>query len=107
MRSQRVRAARRGRVFLYGLIPVLITAVLAIYRPAFFPRLDDTVYDTVMRSARTAPPGNHVVIVDIDERSLTTIGQWPWPRDVVGRLLDFFDIETKLVKRWEGGPAEE
>jgi 4-hydroxy-3-polyprenylbenzoate decarboxylase len=23
----------------------------------------------------------------------------------VGRLLDFFGIETKLVKRWEGGPA--
>ena len=87
MRSQRVRAARRGRVFLYGLIPVLITAVLAIYRPAFFPRLDDTVYDTVMRSARTAPPGNHVVILDIDERSLTTLGQWPWRRDAVGRLI--------------------
>jgi 4-hydroxy-3-polyprenylbenzoate decarboxylase len=25
----------------------------------------------------------------------------------VGRLLDFFDIETKLVKRWQGGPAED
>jgi 4-hydroxy-3-polyprenylbenzoate decarboxylase len=24
----------------------------------------------------------------------------------VGRLLDFFDIETKVVKRWKGGPAE-
>ncbi|MEA3025387.1 MAG: hypothetical protein QOF91_672, partial [Alphaproteobacteria bacterium] len=24
-----------------------------------------------------------------------------------GRLLDFFGIETKLVKRWEGGPAED
>jgi 4-hydroxy-3-polyprenylbenzoate decarboxylase len=24
----------------------------------------------------------------------------------VGRLLDLFGIETKLVKRWEGGPAE-
>jgi len=24
----------------------------------------------------------------------------------VGRLLDFFDVDTKLVKRWEGGPAE-
>ncbi len=87
MRSQRVRAARPGQVFLYGLAPVLITALLAIYRPAFFPRLDDTVYDTVMRSARTAPPGNHVVIVDIDERSLTTVGQWPWRRDAVGRLV--------------------
>ena len=25
----------------------------------------------------------------------------------VGRLLDLFGIETKLVKRWEGGPPEE
>jgi 4-hydroxy-3-polyprenylbenzoate decarboxylase len=25
----------------------------------------------------------------------------------VGRLLDLFDIETKTVKRWKGGPAEE
>ena len=25
----------------------------------------------------------------------------------VGRLLDLFGIETKPVKRWEGGPAEE
>ena len=28
-------------------------------------------------------------------------------REREGRLLDFFDIETKLVKRWEGGPTEE
>jgi 4-hydroxy-3-polyprenylbenzoate decarboxylase len=25
----------------------------------------------------------------------------------VGRLLDLFGIDTKLVKRWEGGPAED
>ncbi len=25
----------------------------------------------------------------------------------IGRMLDFFDIETKLVKRWQGGPAGE
>ncbi len=25
----------------------------------------------------------------------------------VGRLLDFFGIETKVVKRWQGGPSEE
>jgi flavin prenyltransferase len=25
----------------------------------------------------------------------------------VGRLLDLFGIETKLVKRWEGGPVED
>ena len=25
----------------------------------------------------------------------------------VGRLLDFFGVETKVVKRWQGGPSEE
>jgi 4-hydroxy-3-polyprenylbenzoate decarboxylase len=25
----------------------------------------------------------------------------------VGRLLDFFDIETKVVRRWQGGPPED
>jgi adenylate cyclase len=87
MKSVSIGARRRRQVFLCGLIPVLVTAVLAVYRPGFFPRLDDTVYDTVMRSGRTQPPGTHVVIVDIDERSLSAIGQWPWRRDVVGRLI--------------------
>jgi 4-hydroxy-3-polyprenylbenzoate decarboxylase len=25
----------------------------------------------------------------------------------VGRLLDLFDIDTSVVKRWQGGPEEE
>ena len=27
------------------------------------------------------------MIVDVDDRSLTTIGQWPWRRDVIGELI--------------------
>jgi len=81
-------ATRRGRiVFICGLLPVALTAILAVYRPAFFPRLDDSIYDVVMRSSIIQPPGKHVVIVDIDERSLMTLGQWPWRRDVIGRLI--------------------
>ena len=34
-----------------------------------------------------------VRIVDIDEKSLSTIGQWPWPRTVVGDLL--LDLTSK------------
>jgi adenylate cyclase len=29
-----------------------------------------------------------VVIVDVDERSLGSVGQWPWRRDVISRLID-------------------
>jgi adenylate cyclase len=36
---------------------------------------------------RPAPPSADIVIVDVDERSLATVGQWPWRRDIVGQLI--------------------
>jgi len=66
---------------------VFVAAVLAVYRPPFLARLDDSTYDMVLRSARTKAPAPNVVVVDVDERSLSSIGQWPWRRDVVGRLI--------------------
>lgn len=86
-RPARSGATRPRLVFLCGLIPVVITAALAISRPASLARLDDSVYDTVVRAADTKPPGDRVVIVDVDETSLSAVGQWPWPRDVMGRLI--------------------
>ncbi len=97
MRStSRNTTTRRRLVFVSGALPVLLAAVLAVYRPAFLTRLDDSVYDTLLRSIRTKPQGGRVVIVDVDERSLSTIGQWPWRRDVIGRLI------TRLQ---ESGPS--
>jgi CHASE2 domain-containing sensor protein len=72
---------------LSGIAPVLVTAVLALYRPAAFARLEDAAYDVVLRSAGTTAPHPGVVIVDIDERSLEAVGQWPWRRDVIGDLI--------------------
>jgi HD-GYP domain-containing protein (c-di-GMP phosphodiesterase class II) len=80
-------ARRRRLVFLCGVVPVLVTAVLGVFRPMSLVRLDESVYDTLLRSARTKGPGQNVAIVDVDDRSLSTIGQWPWRRDVVGRLI--------------------
>ena len=80
-------APRRRLVFLCGAVPVLAVAVLGIFRPAFLARLDDSVYDILLRSTRTKGPSQNVVIVDVDDRSLSTICQWPWRRDVVGRLI--------------------
>jgi CHASE2 domain-containing sensor protein len=80
-------APRRRFVFLCGLVPVLVVAALGVFRPAFLARLDDSVYDILLRSARTRGPGPNVAIIDVDERSLSTFGQWPWQRDVVGRLI--------------------
>jgi CHASE2 domain-containing sensor protein len=78
---------RRRLVFLSGVVPVFCAIVLALSRPAFFARLDDAAYDVVVRTASHQPPAGRVAIVDIDERSLAAVGQWPWRRDVIGRLI--------------------
>jgi HD-GYP domain-containing protein (c-di-GMP phosphodiesterase class II) len=89
--------SRRRFVFLCGLLPVLVIAVLAALRPASLARLDDAVYDVLLRSARTPGPGGTVAIVDVDEPSLSAFGQWPWRRDVVGRLIDRLRAEGASI----------
>jgi len=70
-----------------GVVPVLVVAVLGVFRPALLARLDDSIYDMLLRAAPTRRPVQSVAIVDVDDRSLSSVGQWPWRRDVVGRLI--------------------
>ncbi len=74
-------------VVLCGLVPTLVAALLSLYRPAFLRNWEYAAYDTILRATPTRAPGGRIVIVDIDDRSLTTIGQWPWRRDVIGQLI--------------------
>ena len=74
-------------MFLCGVGAVIVTVVLAVFPPAVLGRLENAAYDILLRSARTRPPAGRVVIVDVDERSLSAIGQWPWRRDLIGDLI--------------------
>lgn len=82
------QAKSRRLVFLGGVIPAFVAAVLALYRPTFLANLDDAVYDRILSWIPAKPPAGRVVIVDVDERSLLAIGQWPWRRDLIGRLIE-------------------
>lgn len=44
--------------------------------------------DIRMLSRGTRSPGAETVIVTIDEKSLGELGQWPWPRATMARLID-------------------
>ncbi len=74
-------------MFLCGVTAVIVTGVFAVFPPTLLERPDNAAYDILLRSARPRPPGGRVVIVDVDERSLSTIGQWPWRRDLIGGLI--------------------
>ena len=78
----------RRILLLCGLLPTLAAAVLSLTRPAALANLEYAVYDRLVRWTPTRQPSGKIVIVDIDEKSLTSIGQWPWRRDVISRLID-------------------
>ena len=86
--TPRLPLKHRRRIIGSALLPIFLIGVLALYRPAFLTRLDSAVYDVLLRAAPVNPPGERVVIVDVDERSLAAIGQWPWRRTIVGDLLN-------------------
>lgn len=57
------------------------------------------IYDQSIRLGREVSEEQRIVIVDIDEASLASIGPWPWPRsrlaDLLGKLVD--DYRAALV----------
>jgi adenylate cyclase len=73
--------------------PALASLVLAValvlrwYDPPVLGDMRALVFDQYQRvQPRTYQPAP-VKIIDIDNESLTRIGQWPWPRSVVAQLL--------------------
>ncbi len=61
-------------------------------RAATLLPLRNAVFDFYQRQIpRVAPEGHErpVVIVDIDEASLAEVGQWPWPRDDLAKMVEF------------------
>jgi adenylate cyclase len=85
-------AASRGPSALWLLAACLLLACvvagLHVLRPTLLARVDLAVYDLVLGATPLRAPSGRVVLVEVDERSLTEAGRWPWPRDRVASLLD-------------------
>src|SRR3546814_5265285 len=61
---------------------------LRIWDPAPVEVLRLKVFDLYQLADPRQPVAEPVVIVDIDEESLAAVGQWPWPRTEVARMVD-------------------
>ncbi|MFT5835916.1 MAG: adenylate cyclase [Sulfurimonas sp.] len=69
---------------------ILISFVLSsayLFLPTHFQSLDDRVRDFYFKFRGTEMASDAVVIIDIDERSIKELGQWPWERDKFARIL--------------------
>jgi adenylate cyclase len=69
-----------------GLLGLAIT--LQAVAPPVLTQLQLMVFDEYQSLKPRANTPLPVQVVDIDEKSLSQLGQWPWPRNEVARLVD-------------------
>lgn len=60
---------------------------------------DTLMRDKMLRVNAKNNPENRIVVIDIDENSLTEIGPWPWKRDILADLLETLiaDYEVRHI----------
>ncbi len=71
-------------------ISTVVTALfIAAYLGGFSPfkSLEYQAYDMGVK-ASTQPASDNIVILAIDDDSIDRIGRWPWPRSVIGNMID-------------------
>ena len=82
---------RRTDIFA-ALTSLAVVAVFAIGYGSglpFLKSLDEWLFDRYqVLSPRPFNPDGLVRIIDIDERSLHQLGQWPWPRSFVAEIVE-------------------
>ncbi len=73
------------------ILSCLIWYSLGEKKPAAFISIDSKISDAMFRLRGPLPTTGEVVIIDIDEKSLSDHGQWPWSRKIVAELVEIID----------------
>tara|TARA_R110001592_G_scaffold76062_2_gene229876 strand:- start:8578 stop:11133 length:2556 start_codon:yes stop_codon:yes gene_type:complete len=85
-----------------GLSLILLALVISLSSTFFAytgktEGLDWLIYDNAMSFSQLAA-SEDIVIIDIDDKSLSQLGRWPWPRRTHAELLDKLSLaQTKAV----------
>jgi adenylate cyclase len=93
-------------VFL-GLMGTVLTIILYVSNQPVISntlaRMDNMFYDQRFEFMLEPPPNSEhsIVIIDVDQKSLAQIGQWPWSRRLLGQLVEQLTNHGALVVGWD------
>jgi adenylate cyclase len=74
-----------------SLLSMGVAAALGVWRLEIVADLDLRAHDMLARQTPPPPFSPRIAVVDIDERSLADLGQWPWPRSIMAALVTALD----------------
>jgi len=74
-------------ILLFLFISLLLSSAY-LFLPDYFQSLDSRVRDFYFKFRGPQKASDDIVIVDIDEKSIKELGQWPWGRDKFAQILN-------------------
>ncbi len=81
-----------------ALTAVFLLHVADVVHIPILTSLENQAYDSRLIITLPEQVDRQVVIIDIDEKSLDEIGQWPWNRNVLAKindaLFDYYQIKV-------------
>ena len=87
--------------FFIGSLLVIGASYIYMKEPDLIEPIQNWTFDTYQRTYPRIPNPQKMiaraVIIDIDEPSLETYGQWPWPRTVMAKLVENLRAYQVLV----------
>jgi len=81
------------------IVIILILLILCAFYTEWTPTqsLEYKIYD-VVSNLKDRVSNSPIVIVGIDDESITNIGQWPWPRQYMAHIIDLLHrYEAKVI----------
>lgn len=91
---------KRFFFYLITLISISIFVTLQLYDPALVrEEIESKTFDMRLgiRGIVRKSPQNDIVIVSVDEKSISEVGRWPWRRDVMASLVNRISGERPRV----------
>ena len=88
-----------GKPRLIAILLLVALMALRVWDPGPLETVRLKTFDFYQQlKPRPIPADSKVVIVDLDEKSLKEVGQWPWPRSTIRDLtLKLFQLGVRVV----------
>jgi len=82
-----------------GAVITIVFMILSYIGLPFFEKMERRIYDKGIKYARADILGDDgIILIDIDDKSLTDLGPWPWPRHVIAEMIELLNKEgVKLI----------
>jgi adenylate cyclase len=94
LRSAHALSSRRS----FGLSQLVVLLAIRIWDPAPLEELRLRSLDLYQNLSPRISDVRPVVIVDIDEESVSAYGQWPWPRTILADLLTrLYELQVAAI----------